>query len=198
MAAPCFPEEQAKVQAELDAVIGRHRALTFADQESLPRLQAFISEALRWRPPFPNGSLAHGTTHDVIWINHCIPAGTTLFGNHWSISRDPDVYPEPDVFKPQRWIDDQGHLRNDLKLFVFGFGRRVCPAQQLANSFVFIDSLLVIWAFQLTLDPTMPLDDMGFMSGAKLNDPPCAIEFETRIPELELGRMMQHYPQVAR
>ncbi|KAG1832256.1 cytochrome P450, partial [Suillus subluteus] len=127
MAAAYFPEEQAKVQAELDAVIGRHRART------------------------------------------------TLFGNHWSISRDPDVYPEPDVFKPQRWIDDQGHLRNDLKLFVFGFGR----------GFVFINSLLIIWAFQLTLDPTMPLDDMGFMSGAKLNDPPCAIEFETRIPELE-------------
>ncbi|KAG1885080.1 hypothetical protein F4604DRAFT_1918745 [Suillus subluteus] len=68
----------------------------------------------------------------------------------------------------------------------------------LTDSFVFINSLLIIWAFQLTLDPTMPLDDMGFMSGAKLNDPPCAIEFETRIPELELGRMMQHYLQVAR
>jgi cytochrome P450 len=72
MAAACFPEEQAKVQAELNAVIGRHRGSSiplfsiqlsdlsnkvpsFADQESLPRLEAFISEALRWRPVAPNG-----------------------------------------------------------------------------------------------------------------------------------------------
>ncbi|KAG1770608.1 cytochrome P450 [Suillus placidus] len=82
MAAACFPEEQAKVQAELYAVIGRHRAPTFADQGSLPRLQAFISEALRWRPVV-SGGLAHRTTKDVIWENYCIPAGTTVLGNHW-------------------------------------------------------------------------------------------------------------------
>ncbi|KAG1842974.1 cytochrome P450, partial [Suillus subalutaceus] len=50
MAAAHFPEEQAKAQAKLDAVIGRERAPTFADKPSLPCLEAFISEALRWRP----------------------------------------------------------------------------------------------------------------------------------------------------
>ncbi|KAG2344297.1 hypothetical protein BDR05DRAFT_999433 [Suillus weaverae] len=43
----------------------------------------------------------------------CIPAGTMVFGNHWSISRDPDVYMEPYAFKPQHWIDEQGGLRDD-------------------------------------------------------------------------------------
>jgi hypothetical protein len=54
-----------------------------------------------------------------------------------------------------------------------------------------------MWAFQLTLDPTKPLDDMGFMNGIMSDDPPCAIKFGTRIPELELRRMMQHCPQGA-
>ncbi|KAG1872488.1 cytochrome P450 [Suillus subalutaceus] len=174
MAAACFPEEQAKVQAELDAVIGRHRAPTFADQKSLPRLQAFISEALRWRPPVPDG-LAHHTIKDVIWENYCIPAGTTVYGNIWSICRDPDVFPEPDAFKPQRWIDDQGSLRDDIKLFVFGFGRRVCPGQHVASRSVFITALLTLWAFKLTLDPTKPLEDMGFMGGSMLENRPVRI-----------------------
>ncbi|KAG1746566.1 cytochrome P450 [Suillus paluster] len=195
MAAACFPEEQAKVQAELDAVIGRNRAPTFADQNSLPRLQAFISEALRWRPVAASG-FPHKTTKEVIWENYCIPAGTMVFGNHWSISRDPEVYPEPYAFKPERWIDDHGRLRDDLKFFVYGFGRRVCPGQHVANRSVFINSLLILWAFRLALDPTQPLDDMIYMN-ADIPKKPCPIEFEARIPETELRRMMQDYLEVA-
>ena len=40
------------------------------------------------------------------------------------ISRDPEVYPDPDEFKPQRWMSDQGRLKDGLKFIVFGFGRR--------------------------------------------------------------------------
>jgi cytochrome P450 len=196
VAAASFPEEQAKVQAELDAVVGRHRAPTFADQGSLPRLQAFISEALRWRP-VASGGMAHRTTKDVIWENYCIPAGTTVFGNHWAISRDPDVYPDPYAFNPQRWIDDKGGLRDDLKFFPYGFGRRVCPGQHVANRSVFITSALILWAYKVTLDPTKPLDDMGFMTGTMPSVLPCTFEFEKRIPETELRSMMQYYPEIA-
>ncbi|KAG1728988.1 cytochrome P450 [Suillus paluster] len=213
LAAVCFPEEQTQVQAELDAVIGRHRAPTFADQQSLIRLPAFISEALRWRPVTPNGGyrhhgvaltiyyihtvgMAHRTTKDVIWENYCIPAGTTVFGNHWAICRDPEVFPEPDAFIPERWINDQGRLRDDLTNFVFGFGRRVCPGQHVATRSVFINALLILWAFRLTLDPAKPLNDMGFMTGERSNRP-CTIKTETRIPEMELKRMMQNYPEAA-
>lgn len=190
MAAACFPDEQAKVQAELDVVVGRHRVPTFADEQSLPRLHAFISEALRWRPLVPSG-MAHRTTKEVVWQNYCIPAGTTVIGHHWSISRDPDIFPEPHAFKPQRWINDQGRLRDDLKFFVFGFGRRVCPGQHVATRSVFINSLLVLWAFRLNLDTTKSLDDMAFMRG---ENQPSFIEFEARVPEPELRRMMQSDP----
>ncbi|KAG2069375.1 cytochrome P450 [Suillus decipiens] len=190
MAAAHFPEEQAKVQAELDAVIGQERAPTFADKPSLPLLAAFISEALRWRP-LAEGGLPHRTTEDE---NYCIPAGTTVVGNLWAISRDPEVYPEPDAFKPQRWIDDQGRLRDDLAFFVYGFGRRVCPGRHIANRSVFINSLLILWAFKLSLDPTTLQGDMGIPKAMTPNFPG-AIEFETRVPEGELRRMMQNHPE---
>ncbi|KAG2034246.1 cytochrome P450 [Suillus americanus] len=199
MAAACFPEEQAKVQAELDEVVGRHRAPTFADQQSLPLLSAFISEALRWRPLGPNG-FPHRTIKDdnlisTLQENYCIPAGTTVLGSHWAISRDSEVYPDPDVFKPQRWIDDQGHLRDDLAFFVYGFGRRVCPGLHLANRSVWINSVLLFWAFRLTLDPTKPLDDVGFMRVA-MPHVSCPIVFTPRVPDAELRRIMHIYPEV--
>jgi hypothetical protein len=62
------------------------KAPTFADEKSLPRLYAFISEALRWRPMAPHGVHLHGrfvsevhnvyagtphrTTKEVIWASY--------------------------------------------------------------------------------------------------------------------------------
>ncbi|KAG1754084.1 cytochrome P450 [Suillus paluster] len=217
MVAALFPEEQAKVQAEFDAVIGRNRGSfipiavlssndvsttvpTFADENSLPLLRAFIAECQRWRPSAAEVykvhtvGLAHQTTKDE---NYCIPAGTTVFGNHWAISRDPDVFPDPHAFKPERWLNDQGGLRKDHKFYTFGFGRRVCPAQHLVPRSVFIHSLLVLWAFRMTLDPTKPADDMGYMIGVVPDIQPCTVQFESRVPESALRRMMQKDPEVA-
>lgn len=41
-----------------------------------------------------------------------------------AIANDPDVFPDPQNFNPQRWIDEAGQLRNDLRFFTYGFGRR--------------------------------------------------------------------------
>lgn len=81
-------------------------------------------------------------------------------------------------------------MRDDLKFFVFGFGRRVCPGQHVANSSVFINVVLVLWAFRLTLDRTKPLDDAAFMNGTLPNEQPCSIDFQTRIAEAELRRII--------
>jgi len=59
---------------------------------------------------------------------------------------------------------------------------------------VFINSLLIFWAFQLSLDPTKLQDDMGFTTTA-IPNVPCTIEFRTRVPEAELRHMMQNYPE---
>ncbi|KAG2033772.1 cytochrome P450, partial [Suillus americanus] len=185
MVAACFPEEQVNVQAELDAAIGRHRGslvpyrnamvliISALNHRPSPTNNPFLAckhSSLRWRPPVPDG-LAHRTIKDVIWLG---PRYTATFGDQCasrcqgssghclgSICRDPDVFPEPDTLNPQRWIDVQGSLRDDIKLFVFGFGRRVCPGQHVASRSVFITALLILWAFKLTLDPMKPLQDMG-------------------------------------
>lgn len=59
MAAALHPEAQARVQAELDAVIGRERAPTMADEEMLPQTKAFVLETLRWRPVSAGGECCY-------------------------------------------------------------------------------------------------------------------------------------------
>lgn len=41
-----------------------------------------------------------------------------------AIANDPEVFPNPDKFDPQRWFDAEGNLRDDLRFCTFGFGRR--------------------------------------------------------------------------
>jgi hypothetical protein len=58
------------------------------------------------------------------------------------------------------------------------------------HSSVFINVVLVLWAFRLTLDRTKPLDDAAFMNGTLPNEQPCSIDFQTRIAEAELRRII--------
>ncbi|KAG1880892.1 cytochrome P450 [Suillus subluteus] len=119
MASACYPKAQEKVQEQLDIVAGRDRAPTFDDYNSLPQIEAFMLEWLRWRPVITPG-FAHCTSIHIVYKCMCIPEGAIVFGNHWyrmicipvktmcwspfnrAVSRDPSVYPNPDQFDPER------------------------------------------------------------------------------------------------
>lgn len=51
-----YPNVQARAQAELDAVVGHDRLPDFTDRDSLPYVNAIISELMRWQPVVPLGS----------------------------------------------------------------------------------------------------------------------------------------------
>ncbi|KAG0149064.1 hypothetical protein CROQUDRAFT_40479 [Cronartium quercuum f. sp. fusiforme G11] len=150
-AAVCFPEEVKKVQEELDRVVGPNRLPTFSDQPELPLVTAFYNETFRWRPVSAAGFM-HAAIKEDFYKGHRIPAGSWIIGNHWSIHRDPLVYPEPDMFKPSRWLhrhEKTGEvaLRTDLRHFVYGFGRRRCAGQLVADNSIFINTANLLYAF---------------------------------------------------
>ncbi|KAG2099605.1 cytochrome P450 [Suillus discolor] len=182
MAAATHTDAQARVQEELDNVVGRTRLPTFEDQEMLPQVTAFMLESLRWRPVTLGGS-AHRASEDIVWRNYLIPAGATVIGNHWAIANDPEVFPEPQTFNPQRWIGDAGRVRDDLRFFTFGFGRRVCPGQHLANRSVFVNTALILWAFRLSENPGAKIDTLAFSDTFIIHAAPFEICFEKRIDE---------------
>ncbi|KAG2099579.1 cytochrome P450 [Suillus discolor] len=182
MAAAIHRDAQARVQEELDNVVGRTRLPTFDDQEMLPQVTAFMLESLRWRPVVLGG-FGHRATKDITWNNYLIPAGATVIGNHWAIANDPEVFPEPHKFNPQRWIDDAGRVRGDLKFFTFGFGRRVCPGQHVANRSVFINTALILWAFRLSENPAAKIDTLAFSDTFTIHAAPFEICLAKRIDE---------------
>ncbi|KAI0657327.1 cytochrome P450 [Cubamyces menziesii] len=183
MAAAHYPHLQAKVQAQLDKVVGCDRLPTFSDRTKLPEVCAFVQEIYRWRPATPIG-VPHRATKDVFWKDYVIPAGTDVLACHWAISLDPEVYPDPEAFKPERWLNDRGEMREDLKFCNWGFGRRICPGQHVAERSIFINTALMLWAFEISEDPAHPIDTMAVSDGALAHPYPFTVRFKPRITNL--------------
>ncbi|KAH7852742.1 hypothetical protein Vadar_028655 [Vaccinium darrowii] len=124
------PEIQAKAQSEIDSVVGKTRPVTDSDLPNLPYLLAIVKETLRMHPPGPLLSWARLAIHDTNVGGHFIPAGTTAMVNMWAITHDERVWPEPNEFKPERFVEeDVAIMGSDLRLAPFRSGRRVCPGK---------------------------------------------------------------------
>ncbi|KAB5589224.1 O-methylsterigmatocystin oxidoreductase [Ceratobasidium theobromae] len=151
LAMELFPEVQLKAQEELDAVIGCDRLPTMQDMKDLPYVRCIMKEVLRWIPPVPLG-IPHAAVEEDIYRGYRIPAGSIVMGNVWAITRDPAVYPNPEKFNPDRFLD--GTVPDAP---VFGFGRRACPGQYFAESSL----LLAISHVLLTIHIGMARDASG-------------------------------------
>ncbi|XP_050224724.1 cytochrome P450 78A5 [Mercurialis annua] len=124
------PDVQAKAQSEIDAVVGSNRLVSDSDLPNLPYLHAIVKETLRVHPPGPLLSWARLAIHDTQIGHHFVPAGTTAMVNMWSITHDQQFWSEPEMFKPERFLEeDVPIMGSDLRLAPFGSGRRVCPGK---------------------------------------------------------------------
>ncbi|KAH9033949.1 cytochrome P450, partial [Lactarius hengduanensis] len=118
---------QTRAQAEIDQVIGRSRLPAFSDRPNLPYVDAICKELLRWRLVLPLG-VAHATTEDDVYKGYFISKGATVLANTWAILHDAEAYPEPEEFKPERFLTEDRRVSDDpLLVYAFGYGRRsVC------------------------------------------------------------------------
>ncbi|TFK35043.1 cytochrome P450 [Crucibulum laeve] len=146
-----YPEVQKRAQAELDAIVGCDRLPDFDDRPSLPYVNAIVKETMRWQNVTPLG-ISHTCTQDDTYDGYFIPKGSIIIGNTWSIMHDPKAYPEPDEFKPERFIKD-GVLDptvRDPNVAAFGFGRRICPGRYFSDNSLYSIVCSVLSVYDIT------------------------------------------------
>ena len=79
-----------------------HREVALSDLDSLPYLDAVICESLRLYPTAPLGGRM--AIEDIEVEGMFFPKGTIMTLAFFSMLRDPEAFPEPDKFKPERWL----------------------------------------------------------------------------------------------
>jgi cytochrome P450 len=116
------------LRRELAAACGPHGVAGHADEADCPLLKAVIQETLRLLPP--NAIMVRLTTRSASLFGHALPPQCEIILSPYIAHRDPEEFPEPDLFNPQRW---SGFRPAAYSYFPFSMGARHCIGRQLAN-----------------------------------------------------------------
>nr|GMC57085.1 cytochrome P450 CYP82D47-like [Ipomoea batatas] len=174
-----------KVQEELDIQIGRDRNVDESDIKNLVFLQAVIKETFRLYPPGPVNGLRSSLQDCTLSQGYHVPAGTRLMINVWKIHRDESIWPEPNEFKPERFLTTHKHIDvrgQHFELIPFGSGRKSCPGIQLSlqTLHIFLATLLHCFDFALPSDEKIDMSESAGLINAKAT--PLMVCLTPRIP----------------
>ncbi|TRY81926.1 hypothetical protein DNTS_013389 [Danionella cerebrum] len=140
-----FPDIQAKIFEEIDSQVGMDRLPQLKDKPSMPYTEAFMFEVFRHASYMPF-TIPHSTTEDVTLNGFFIPKDTCVFINQYQVNHDKEIWEDPNLFQPQRFLTLSGHLNKNLseKVMIFGMGIRRCLGDSVARleMFMFITTLL--------------------------------------------------------
>ncbi|OBZ68830.1 O-methylsterigmatocystin oxidoreductase [Grifola frondosa] len=143
-----YPDVQRKAQVEIDCITGGDRLPLYSDRINLPYMNAVLTEMIRLYLPIP--VVARVPAEDDVHNGYYISKDTLIIINLWAMLRDETLYPDPDVFRPERWLSKEYDAKLDPWGIAFGFGRRICPGRDLAEQLLFTTIACTLSAFDIS------------------------------------------------
>lgn len=138
------PDKMVKAKNELQQVEG---PVQESDISRFPYLQAIVKETFRLHPPVPL-LLPRKAVSEVEMQGFTVPKNAQILINIWAIGRDPAIWPDPNSFKPERFLECQADVKGrDFELIPFGAGRRICPGLPLGHKMVHFTLASLIHSF---------------------------------------------------
>lgn len=129
------PEWAARVEEEVDAVGPRP---TLADLPRLALTGRVFKEALRLYPPVY--AFSRQATEPVVIAGYAMPSETVILVCTWALHRRPDLWPDPSLFDPDRFLPENEAGRHRLAWLPFGAGPRIC----IGHHFAMMEGQLVL------------------------------------------------------
>jgi len=149
------PDAERRVHAEIMSVIG-HRRPTYGDIQRLEFTRAVFEEALRLYPPvwtFSRTAIEADRLGDFV-----VPAGSSIMLCIYAVHRNPDIWANPDEFKPERFLPDAKHEPPRYAYFPFGGGPRICIASRFAIMEALIVLAMILRTFKVNLVPGQTIE----------------------------------------
>jgi cytochrome P450 len=131
------PEAEARFHAELNGVLGG-RTATMDDLPQLRYTEMVFAESMRIYPPA--WAMGRQSTAPIALGPYRFPAGTYFFFSQYVMQRDPEYFPDPLRFDPERFTPEAKAARPRFAYFPFGGGGRQC----IGESFAWMEGVLLL------------------------------------------------------
>jgi cytochrome P450 len=149
------PDADARLHAEVSAAPER-AAPSLADLDALPYTQQVVNEALRLYPP--GWLLSRRAIGPDRLGGYDIAAGTDVLLCLYLLHRHPRYWPQPDVFRPERFAPEHEAERPRFAYMPFAAGPRHCIGESLALYEMHMHLYKVARRFRLALDSDEPIE----------------------------------------
>ncbi|KAK9744610.1 Cytochrome P450 [Popillia japonica] len=125
------PEFQEKAFEEARKVLkGKKTPNTLDEVNELRYIECVVKEALRLYPILP--FITRRTTEDFEIDGYKVPTGTQAIAHIWGVQTDPEYYPEPMKFDPDRFTPENSKARHPFAYIPFSAGPRNCLGMRFA------------------------------------------------------------------
>ncbi|XP_019623431.1 PREDICTED: LOW QUALITY PROTEIN: probable cytochrome P450 49a1 [Branchiostoma belcheri] len=143
------PEVQEKLYREIAEVVPPGKSIDDKTLNRMHYLRAVVKETFRVYPTVGNN--LRTLDRDIVLSGYVVPAKTTIMMANDVISSLPEYYPEPEKFKPERW------LRNDVAsggippfaMLPFGYGKRMCIGRRFAEQELHLGLIRIVQSFHV-------------------------------------------------
>lgn len=126
------PDQEALFHTELDEILDG-RLPTFEDMRALERSRMIFDETLRLFPPAFSISRT-AEEDDRLGGELHVPKGAIVSAAPYITHRNPKIWPDPERFDPERFVDHEVHARHKHAYFPFGAGQRICIGSGFAQT----------------------------------------------------------------
>lgn len=144
-----YPHWQEKLFEELSK---QKDEMNYDLLRSLPLLNAFINETLRFHPPLLTVQRTAIEETTFLDTGIKIPARTSIIFHPYVIHHDPEYFPDPEKFMPERFIGENS-AENNIAFMPFGVGPRLCVGMRFAQNELRAGLSKFILNYRLLPDP---------------------------------------------
>ena len=141
-------EIQEKLFKEIAANVEADQPVHYSDRERLPYLEAVVLEVQRYCHIVP--LILHKTCDiDVQLGGYTIPKNSMVLLNVYSTHMNEATWGDPCVFRPERFINEEGQFVKHRNVIPFSIGKRACPGEILARQELYLFTANLVKKFQL-------------------------------------------------
>lgn len=172
------PNYLREVRTELDNLLGSDGAVSFQSLREVPKLENVLKEVLRLHPPLI--VLMRQVAEPLVYKNYRINVGDMVWAAPPVTHRMSHLFPNPEVFDPDRYNGDRAEDKNLMAYQPFGGGKHKCSGNAFAMFQIkaIFSVLLRKYDFELVDPPADYVDDYGEMIVQPKS--PCRIRYRRR------------------